>query len=81
MDFYLLKRNGSKHCAPQNNVDAWGNVIAIGTFYIDDIFYERVDENEYVFKLLEDSPTNHKHLLSFLGINNGFGFSLTGSPN
>ena len=58
VDFYLLKRNGSKQCAPQNNIDAWGNVISIGTSYMEGMFYERVDEHEFVFQSFEDSPTS-----------------------
>ena len=53
----------SKQCAPQNIVDGWGNVVLVGSFYIEGIFDEWVEEYEYVFKLLEYSPITY--ILSF----------------
>ena len=35
-------------------MDAWGNFVSAGTFYIEGIFYERLDDYDYVYRLLED---------------------------
>ena len=50
VDFYLLKCTVCKQCATHNIVDAWGNVVSAGTFYIEGIFYARVDKYDYVYK-------------------------------
>ena len=54
VDFYILKCTLCKQCATQNIVDAWGNFVLAGTFYIEGIFYERLDDYDYVYQLLED---------------------------
>ena len=43
VDFYILKCTLCKQCASQNIVDAWGNFVSAGTFYIEGIFYARLD--------------------------------------
>ena len=45
IDFYLLKCTFSKQCATHNIVDTWGNIVFVRfAFYIEGIFYERVDK-------------------------------------
>ena len=38
VDFYILKCTLCKQCATHNIVDAWGNFVSVGTFYIEGIF-------------------------------------------
>ena len=56
VDFYILKCTVNKQCAKQNMVDAWGNFVPAGTFYIRGIFYAKLHDYEYVYRLLEDKP-------------------------
>ena len=53
-DFYLLKCVVPKTQATENMVDAWGNFISTGTYFIEELFYENV--GECLFKLLNDKP-------------------------
>ena len=61
VDFYILKCTVCKKCAMQNIVDAWGNFVYVGIFYIEDIFYARLDYYDYVHKLLEDKPVAYMY--------------------
>ena len=69
-DFYILKCTVSKQCARQNMVDAWGNFVSAGTFYIEGIFYAKLDDYEYVYRLLEDKPAAYmlSHLVRCINV-------------
>ena len=41
VDFYLLSCIVCKQCATHNIVDAWENVVFIGTFYIEGTFFNK----------------------------------------
>ena len=70
VDFYILKCTVSKQCATQNILDAWGNVVSTGTFYIEGIFYARLDDYDYVYRLLEDKPVAYmySHLVRCINV-------------
>ena len=46
------------------------NLLEFGTFYIEVIFYARVDEYNYVYKLLEDKPVVYifSHLVTCIKV-------------
>ena len=69
-DFYILKCKLCKQCATQNIVDAWGNFVSVVTFYIEGIFYARLDDYDYVYRLLEDKPVAYmySHLVRCISI-------------
>ena len=56
VDYYILTCTVSKQCAMQNIVDAWGNFVSVGTFYIEGIFYAQLDAYNYVYILFKDKP-------------------------
>ena len=51
-------------------VDAWGNFVSAGTFYIEGIFYAKLDDYEYVYRLLEDKPAAYmySHLVRCINV-------------
>ena len=70
VDFYLLKCTVSKQCATHNIVDSWGNFVSTETFYIKSIFYARLDDYDYVYRLLEDKPVAYmySHLVRCINV-------------
>ena len=57
VDFYILKCTLCKQCATQN-------IVSAGTFYIEGIFYARLDDYDYVYRLLQ-RQTSGIQVLSF----------------
>ena len=57
VDFYLLKCIRGKELARKTHMDGWQNMIASGTYYVEGLYYEKLEDN--VYKLLENEPPGY----------------------